>query len=875
MTSVFRRLAWLLGRRRFEADLAEELRLHEELAAEQARHDGMAPDDAGFAARRRVGNRAQLAEAAREVWRPRALADLGQDLRYALRGLRRQPGYAAAAALTLTLAIGATTALFSVLDALLLRPLPYPEADRMVQVWEHKRTSDNRENLVSPANFLDWRDRARGFEHLAAYTWSSLPLAGDVPAVIYGRMVSGNFFSVLGARPSLGRGFLPGDTLAGAPRALIVSHELWSRRFGGDSAVIGTPLPLREGSAQIIGVMPKGFRPLGSEEYWEPWPMPSDLRIRRGRYAMVVGRLARGQEVDDADRELKGIAAALEREHPKFNAEWGTRVVSLEEQVTGGARPVLLLLAGAIASVLLIACLNVANLRLGQVLARRTELAVRTAMGASRARLVRQMLAEGLVLATIGGTLGILAALVAVRALVAAEVTQIPRLEEVTVNLRVLFFAGGLTTLVGVAFGLAPALALREDALRQPLSRRGGETGSAPRARRLRGALVSVQVALSLMLLAGASLSMRSLGKLLAVDPGFEPGGVLTVELELPEEAYAAPERKIAFYETLVDRVRGMPGVTEVGLVNFLPLRGFTPGTGFQVVGRDEPPAGQGPSTQLIVADPGYHQAMGTPVLRGRGLTPGDQLGTPRVILVNQAFARRAFPGADPIGQRVKIAYAEPDSVLSVVGVVADMRRDGLDVEPAPMVVYPFRQYPFGYMTLVVRSSRDPEALTPAIRAEITALDRSLPVLGVETLESRIRATTANRRYPMLLLSLLASLALMLSAVGLYGVLAYLVGQRAREIGIRKALGASSGAVARLVLGEGFRFVCLGVAAGLLAALLTTRYLGALLYGLEPNDPVTLGSGALILLLVAAAAAWIPARRALRVDPAVTLREDG
>ena len=687
MIGWFRRLAWLLGRRRFEAELGEEIRLHEELAAEQARHEGMTPADAEFAARRRVGNRAQLGEAARDVWRPPALGDLGQDLRYAVRGLARQPGYAAAIAVTLMLAIGATTALFSVLDALLLRPLPYREADRLVQVWEHRRTSDNRENLVSPANFLDWRDRARSFEHLAAYTWSSLGLIGNTPAVVYGRMVTSNFFSVMGTRPSLGRGFLPGDTLPGAPRALILSHAVWATRFGGDSAVLGQPVALREGSARIVGVMPREFRPLGGEEYWEPWPMQDDLRVRRGRYAMAVGRLRAGGAAEDADRELGSIAAALEQEHPKFNAAWGTRVVSLEEQVTGKARPVLLFLAGAIASVLLIACLNVANLRLGQVLARRTELAVRTALGASRARIIRQLLAEGLVLAAIGGALGIVAAMAGVRALVAAQVTQIPRLEEVTVNLRVLVFAVGLIALIGMAFGLAPALALREDALRQPLSRRGGETGSAPRARRLRGALVSVQVALSLMLLAGASLSVRSLGKLLAVNPGFEHGGVLTVALELPEEAYGAPGRKVAFYETLAQRVRGIPGITAVGLVNFLPLRGFTPGTGFQVVGRPEPAPGQAPTTQLIVADPGYHEAMGTPIVRGRGLTPADQLGAPRVILINQAFARRAFPGADPVGQRVKVAYADPDSVLSIVGVVADMRRDGIDVAPAPMVV--------------------------------------------------------------------------------------------------------------------------------------------------------------------------------------------
>lgn len=875
MSSLFRRIGYFFGRRRFEADLKDELRFHEDMAAEAAQHEGAGAEAARFAAQRRIGNQAQVGEAARNVWRPQALHHLLQDVRYAVRGLQRQPGYAAAAILTLLLAVGATTALFSVLDAVLLRPLPYAGADRLVQIWEHNIPRDARENVVSPANFLDWRDRARSFDEMAIYTWSNLVLAGDRPEVMNGRSVSTNFFRVLGARPMLGRSFAPEDTLQSAPRALVLSHSIWTGRFGGDPSIVGKTLPVREGSARVVGVMPPDFRRLGTEDYWEPWTMRTELRTRRGRYAVGIGRLRDGIPVEAADAELKSIAKTLERENVAFNTGWSTRVIALDQQVTGKARPVLLLLAGAIASVLLIACVNVANLKLGQVLARRTELAVRAALGASRGRIIRQMLVEGLVLAAAGGTLGILAAVLGVRALVSAKVTQIPRLEEVGVDLRVLAFAVVLTALAGIVFGLAPALALREDSLRQPLSRRGGETGSAPRARRLRGMLVAVQVALSLMLLAGAGLTVRSLVNLLSVDPGFDPKGVLTVELDLPGDSYATPEQKVVFYEALEARVRGLAGVSDVGMVNFLPLRGFTPGTGFSVVGRPEPPAGQGPTTQLTVADAAYFAAMRTPLLAGRTFTAADGLSSPRVILVNETFAKRIFPGESALGRRVKVAYAEPDSVLAIVGIVADMRRDGLDVEPSPMVIYPFHQYPFGYMTLVVRTQGDADALAAAVRAEIAALDRRLPVLSTQTLDFRIKTTTADRRYPMLLLALLAGLALVLSAIGLYGVLAYLVGQRSREIGVRRALGATSGSIARLVLGEGLRFVGIGVLVGLVATTFTTRFLGKLLYGLSPNDPVTLGLGALTLLGVAGLAAWIPARRALRVDPVVTLREDG
>ena len=874
MRSILRRFGHLLGRRRFEADLKDELRFHEEMAAEEARNRGADPEEARFAARRRVGNTAQLEESARAVWSPPALSDLLRDVHYALRGLRRQPGYAAAGILTLLLAIGATTALFSVLDAVLLRPLPYAESNRLVQVWEHNLTRNRPENVVAPSNFLDWHDRARSFEAFAIYTWSSVSLAGDAPELLSGRAVSTNFFTVLRARPALGRLFMPEDTVDKAPTAMVVSDALWRRRFGGDPAIVGRSVPLRDGTAILIGVMPPDFRPMGDEEYWEPWPMTSNLRPRQGRYALSVARLKPGMTAEAADQELKGIASVLEREYPDFDTGWTVDVVPLQVQVTGKAKPVLLLLAGAIACVLLIACANVANLKLGQVLARRTELAVRAALGASRGRILRQMIVEGLVLAVAGGGLGVLAAIVGVRALVHSQLSQIPRLSEVGVDLRMLGFAFLITAFAGVIFGLAPALALREGALRQPLSRRG-EGGGGPSGRRIRGILVSIQVALCLMLLTGAGLTIRSLAKLVAVDPGFDPTRTLAVELSLPGEATATAEKAITYTEELSRRLGALPGVQRVGLVNTLPLHGIPSGTSVFVVGQPAPAPGQASVTDVSIVDTGYFGALKTPLLDGRGLTGADRRGAPKVVLVNQAFAKQVLRGAAALGQQIRVNMWDPDTAVAIVGVVGDIRRAGLDVDPRPAVYYPYLQQPAGSINLVVRASGSEMELSSAIRTEVAAFDRFLPILSMETMESYVRASTDDRRYPMLLLSVLAALALVLSAVGLYGVLAYIVGQRSREIGLRRALGATGGGIARLVVGEGFRFVGIGVAVGLAASLATTRFLDKLLYGLSPGDPLTLVLVAGVLVGVAALATWIPTRRALRVDPAVTLREDG
>jgi putative ABC transport system permease protein len=587
-----------------------------------------------------------------------------------------------------------------------------------------------------------------------------------------------------------------------------------------------------------------------------------------------VGRLKDGVSAEAADRELKAVASVLEKEYPEFDTGWTVDVVPLQQQVTARAKPVLLLLAGAIGCVLLIACANVANLKLGQVLARRAEIAVRAALGASRGRILRQMAVEGLVLAIAGGALGVLAAIVGVRALVRAELSQIPRLTEVGVDLRMLGFALLVTGAAGVVFGLAPALALREGELRQPLSRRGGETGGAPGGRRLRGALVSFQVALSLMLLAGAGLTVRSLGNLLSQHPGFDASNLLTMDLSLPGEAYREPEARIAFYEELIRRIAGLRGVAEVGLVNALPLHGQPAGTRMYVVGRPAPLAGQESVGDISVADTGYFRAMRTPVREGRGFTAGDRLGMPKVVVVNAAFARQLLDGMSAIGQRIRVNLWEPDTAVEVVGVVGDMRRVGLDAPARPAVFYPYLQQSSGFLSLVIRTSGAPDELAPAVRAEVAAIDRQLPILNLETMESYVAASTEDRRYPMLLLTMLAGLAVVLSVIGLYGVLAYIVGQRTREIGLRRALGATGSSITRLVVGEGFRFVGIGLAIGLGATLLSTKFLGRLLYGLSPNDPVTLALVAAGMMVMAGLATLLPARHALRVDPAVTLREE-
>jgi putative ABC transport system permease protein len=874
MLKLLRRISWYLGRKRYETELQDELHFHASLARQDAEAQGSTPAAAACLARRRIGNDAQLREDSRAVWAVRWLDGLTRDLRYAARALRHRPGFALASVLTLTLGIGATTALWSILDPVLLRPLPYQDSESLVSLREVKASKPEGQFVISPANALFWRERGHALEDIAIYSWASITLADEPAEQLSGRSISTNLLGLLRAQPMLGRGFAAEDTLPNAPVAILLSHALWVRRFRADPAIVGRAVRTREAPAIIIGVMPPGFRRLGGEDYWEPLPITEQLRTPRGRYVMAIGRIAAGQTLAAANAELKGIAKGLEQEFPRFDAGWTVRALPLAEEVTGSARPVLWLLGGAIGFVLLVACANVANLHLGQAIARRGELALRAALGASRGQVLRQWLVEGLLLAFLGGAIGIGLATALVRVLVASQIAQIPRLDEVGMDLRVLGFAILVTTLAGLAFGLAPALVVREGKLRGVLTGHGGGDPN-PRAGKLRAALVVAQVTLCVVLLVGAGLVIRSLRQLLQQDPGLDPTGVISFELSLPRRDYPRVEQRQAFFQELARGSRALPGVEQVGLATFLPIRRLQPSTAFTIVGEPPPGPGQEPMTQVNEVDGNYFGALGIPLLRGRVFDAHDQPGGQRVLIVSRALAKLLGGETSALGRQLKVSWAEPDSTFTIVGVVGDVRTEGLDTPAWQAVYFPAARGRADALTLVVRASGDPRPLAPSLRKLVAALDGGLPILGLQTMAERVHDSLADRRYPMALLSLLGAIALTLAAVGLYGVLAYSVTQRHRELGVRRAIGASDRALLRLVLGSGLRFIAIGLGLGLSGALLTTRFLGPLLFETSPTDPVTLGATLLIVAAVALTACWLPARRAMRIDPVIALRGEG
>ncbi len=874
MPEWIRRIAWYLRRGRHEAELAEELRIHRDMAAEDREHEGATAVEARGWAQRRLGNDAHLRERARSLWTFAWLEGLVHDLRFAFRALVRRPGFALAATLTLALGLGATTALWSVLDPVLLRPLPYPEADHLVALREVKSSKPQGQSILSPANVLFWRDRGRVLSDIAVYTWSSVTLADEPAEQLSGMRISTNLLSVLGVQPMLGRSFASEDTIPNAPVALLLSHDVWMRRFHGDSSIVGRSIRTRESPAIVVGVMPAGFRPLGGEEFWEPFPIGAQARVPRGRFVMAIGRLRGTDDLDAAGLDLRAVAKGLEQEFPAFDAGWSVRVVPLAEEVTGNARPVLWLLGGAIGFVLLVACANVANLHLGQAIARRGELALRLALGASRGQVLRQWLVEGLLVAFLGGAVGVALAAVLIHVLTRSGVSQIPRLDEVRMDLRVLGVAALLTTLAGLGFGLAPAAVVREGRLKGVLSGHGG-TDPNPRARSLRNGLVIAQVALCFTLLVGAGLAIRSLRQVLRQDPGMDPRGVITFEIALPGRDYRTLEQRQAFFHDLVERVRSLPGVTRVGLGAFLPLRSVQPATDFEIVGEAPPAPGQAPVTEVNEVDGEYFPAMGIPLIQGRRFDSRDRRGSHRVLMVNQALARMLGGEAAAIGRQLKVSWRQPDSTYTIVGVVGDVRTISLDTLPRPMVYFAVDQESTVYdLTVVTRRDGRADVLAPALGTTVARLDPGLPLLQVGTMEARMHASLAGRRYPMALLTLLGILGLLLATVGLYGVLSYSVAQRQRELGVRRAIGASDGNVLGLVFRSGLGVIAIGLLIGAGGAVATTRLLGRLLFQVSPTDPLTLVGTAGLVTLVSLAACWLPARRATRIDPVRVLRGD-
>jgi putative ABC transport system permease protein len=794
-----------------------------------------------------------------------------QDLRYAIRRLAKSPGFALVAVGALALGIGANTAIFSVVNSVLLRPLPYPAPEQLVQLWESRPQQNMPRVEIAPHEFLAWADQCQSFQRLAATDVAQYNLTGrGEPERVTGALVTAGYFPLLGAAPAHGRAFLEEEDRPGSDNVVVLGHELWRSRFSSDPSVVGQTVSLDGVACTVVGVLPRGFRLPGGAALARPIAFGSEDRARPGNHFLnVFGRLKDGVTLAQAEAEMAAVAARVEQSLGGTNVGHQVAVVSLHEQVVGGARTSLLVLLGAVALVLLIACANVANLLLARAAARRREVAVRAALGASRWRIVRQLLAESLLLAGLGGALGLLLAVWGVDLLVGLDPTGVQRAGEVTLDWRVLAFTFGLSLVTGLLFGLAPALQASKADLVESL-KEGGRSGQGLARSRLRGALVVAEVALTLVLLVGAGLLLKSFGRLLAVDSGLDPHNVLTMDVALPPAKYAEPQRITAFYEQLLQEAAALPGVRAAGAVSVLPLAGDDNSNFVQIEGRAPLPPGQAMRAGRRNVSVDYFRAIGIPVRRGRVFTPADTAEAQRVLVINEAMARSFFAGEDPVGQRVRTGDKSP--WVEVVGVVGDVRHRGLDVDTRPEMFFPQLQTPSRQMTLVVRAAGDPEALAVPLRERVRAIDRDQPVGNVKTMEAWLSESVASRRFSAAVLGVFAAVAAGLAALGLYGVVSYSVAQRTHEIGLRVALGARPRDVLRLVIGQGMLLTLVGTAVGVAAALALTRVMSGLLFGVGATDAGVFVTVPLLLAAVALLACYVPARRATKVDPMIALR---
>jgi predicted permease len=801
-----------------------------------------------------------------------------QDVRYAVRLLFKRPLFATVAVVTLALGIGANTAIFSVVDAVLLAPLAYEEPDRLMMIWAINSSSNADQQPASVPDYDDLKEQSQTFDEIAASRSQAFNLTGgDEPERVGGARVSVNMFSALGARPVVGRDFLESEGLAGAEPVVILSHNLWQQRYGSDPAIVGRALNIDGKSYTVVGVLPKGIHyPAQDTNLYVPFfPQPNEI-VRGARFLRVIGRLKKNVSPAEARAEMETIAGRVAAAYPATNTGWGIYLVPLHEQVVGRVRPALIVLLSAVGCVLLIACANVANLLLARAAGRRSEFAIRAALGASRRQLVRQLLTESLVLSALGGVFGLLLAMWGVPFLTGISAASIPRVEAIGINLRVLGFTAIVSLVTGAVFGLAPALRSSSkqltDALREG---RRGSTGSILH-QRLLSALVVSEVAIAMVLLVVAGLMIRSFFSISNVAPGFNPKGVITLGVGLPSSRYPGLQQQAIFYDKLVAQIRMLPGVESAASVIRLPMLGFNASTGFTVQGK---PVQQGPEPNAdyrAVTDD-YFRTMGIPLLKGRDFTIRDSKDSPDAMIINEMLAERFFPGEDPVGKRIQI-FPDPERWREIVGVVGNVKLLGLDAETNPTIYVPYSQNPYPNalrnVFLVARTSSDPKSLVASIRSELKSLDKDIPVSQVQTMEEVISGSLAQRRLSMSLLIVFAALAALLSAVGIYGVMAYIVAQRTHEIGIRMAMGAEQKDVIKMVLGDGAKLTLAGIGAGLAVAVGLTRFLQSLLYQVSATDTATYASIALLLSAVALLASYIPARRAAKVDPMEALRCD-
>jgi predicted permease len=872
------RLRSLARRNRVEEDLDKELRFHLDQQVAENLAAGMPPAEARRAAIRKLGGVAQIQEECRDMRRTDHIETFGRDLRYALRSLAKTPGFTAVILLTLALSIGANSAIFSVIHGVLLRPLPYPEANRIVRLFFH--SADYPRFPLNPFDFRDFRARNRSFESLAGFTRGDLQLSGTgQPERFTAFQVTAGFFHVLGLHPARGHEFNSSDEIPGNGQQVILSDRLWQKRFDGDPHIVGRKITLDSQPFTVAGVMPPGTEHPGNEyngvahgetvDLWWPFAFRGDPAHRGSHYLEVIGRLRKGATAAQAQAEMNALIAQLAREHPGALDGWQMLVIPLYQEIVGPSQRLLLVLLGAVGLVLLIACANAANLLLARATARQREIAVRTALGAGRARLVRQMLTESLLIALIGGTLAVAIAVAGVRTLVSLLPAGFPRADTIHVNAAVFAFTLLVALATGILFGLAPALQAAhtdvQDALRAGGRGAGGNRGHL----RLRNTLVVGEVSLACLLLIGAGLMLRSFVNLLRADPGFRAEHLLTASLALPDATYK-PVDALRFYTRLAASLDSIPGVRAAGVGSDLPWTGYDDNIGGLTIEGKKPPANQDFHARYHLAGPGYFRALGIPLVSGRFFTEGDDMKAPLALIINRSMARRYWPNEDALGKRVTFEdHPKEADWMTIIGIVGDVK-DKPDSSSAQMALWwPIAQSPVGIgaMAVAVRGSADPALLANDLRQAVRLLDPTLAVAKIRPMDQIADANVSTPRFALFLVALFAALALTLAAIGIYGVISYAVSQRTREFGLRMALGAQAGDVRRLVLRQGVKLALMGVALGLVGALALGRVLWSLLYQVSAADPATFTS-------VAALACYLPARRATAVAPAEALRSE-
>ena len=874
LNSLFRNL---FHKERVDQEFTEEIQAYLDMLTERKISEGLSPREARRNALIEVGGVEQVHEKVREVRMGQLIETAWRDVRFGLRALVHSPVFSVVTVLSLALGIGANTAIFSVVNGLLLRPLPYPESDRIVDVW-HTPPQQSFPGLdrfsVSPANYIDWKAQSSAFEQMAVYTDMRFSLStSNDPLSLIGAPVSSDFFSVLRTNAIQGRTFTPDDEQPGKDQVAVIGHGLWQRAFGANPNIIGQTLTMNSRSFTVVGIMPAGFEFPQEAQIWVPlaWD-DKERQVRSIHDYLVIARLKQNVSQEQAQAEMNTISSRLEQQYPEENSGWGARVIPLREDLVGDIRTALLVLFCAVGFVLLIACANVANLMLARGANRQKEIAVRIALGAGRARLIRQLLTESVLLAVIGGVLGLLLAVWGSRMLV--QLGSLPNTGDIGIDTWALGFTLAVSFAAGIIIGIVPSLQFTRTNVSETLKQGSGRTGGSSIKQHTRKALVISEVALSLVLLIGAGLMIRSFWKLQNVDPGFDSRNGLTASIVLNWIRYSEPHQRLAFLDRAIEQIRAVPGVVSVAASTKIPLTGGGSTQPFTVEGRPAGTIAEQPMAQTRYITPDYFKTIGIPLRQGRFFSDQDRDNSLPVIIISEAMARRFWPGENPIGKRLTPSFHAETGAREIVGVVGDVKATGLDVDSSAMMYMPYKQAPMPFMSFVVRTASNPEGLIQPVSTAIYSIDKEQALTDVQTMEQVVTKSLSERRFNMTLLLIFAGVALVLAAVGVYGVMNYTVTLRRRELGIRMALGAGRMDVLRLVLGQGLMLTLIGIAAGLISAYALTRLMASLLYGVTATDYLTFASVSAVLIAVGVVASYVPARRATKVNPTIALRTE-